>query len=224
MGQRRAYAVTSAPLDDVKGLESAFGEKVTVNDICLSAVAAGVRAWMLATGGEPTDIVAKCPVVPHKQEGGVAKRTGRGSIELITLPVTVADPVERLLEVGRRTHDTLLRADVEETRSIEEALDHLPHLVATLAEEQLAKPSHYNVAVTNVPGPPNPFYVAGGAVRTATPLPHLFGEHLLHIGVLSLAGFLTIGFVADPEHLPEPQRLAAAAGDELSALRERASG
>ncbi len=222
LGQRRVVALAGSSLEEVKKLETAFGEKVTVNDVCLSAVAGGLAAWMVAENDELEDIVVKCPVVPHKQEGGVAQRTGRGSIELVPLPVTLDDPVERLLEVGRRTHDSLRQADVEETRSIEAALDHLPHMLAAVAENQLASPSHYNVAVTNVPGPPSPFYVAGGRVTTATPLPHLFGSHLLHVGVLSLSGTLTIGFVADPEHLPEPELLAAAAEREISALLARA--
>jgi diacylglycerol O-acyltransferase len=222
LGERRAVAMTSRDLDEVKGLERAFGRKVTVNDICLSALAGGLAAWMPREKLAVQDIVVKIPVVPHTQEGGMAKRTGFGSTEFVPLPVAEPDPVTRLLEVSARTHDVLRQADVTETRTIEEALARFPQALAKLAEDRLEAPGRFNLAVTNVPGPPNPFYVAGGRARVAIPLPHLWGNHLLHVGILSLSGTLTLALVADPEHLPEPQAIADAAGEELAALLARA--
>ena len=104
------------------------------------------------------------------------------------------------------------------------ATRNLPRQLAELPQRRLRSEHAYNVAITNVPGPPADFYVAGARVGQAVPLPHLAGIHLLHIAIVSLSGTLTMGLVADPDHLPEPDRLAADLRDEMSVLLERASG
>ena len=222
VGEQRAVALASWPLDRVKSLERAFGEKVTVNDICLSAMAGALGDWMDQEKLERRNVIAKVPVVPHVQDGGFAKGTGGQAPLYVELPVTEDDPVKRLMTVHGRAHDELSQADLVETLSLERALSHLPRQLADIPENRLRSRTAFNVAITNVPGPPADFYVAGCRVRLAVPLPHLAGIHLLHIAIVSLSGTLTMGVVADPEHLPEPERLAADLEEEMSSLLERA--
>jgi WS/DGAT/MGAT family acyltransferase len=224
VGEQRAISLVSWPLERVKSLERAFGRKVTVNDICLSAMGGAIGDWMDQEALERRDVVAKIPVVPHVQDGGFAKGTGGRAPMYVELPVTESDPVERLLEVNRRTHDEQRQEDLAETLTLEQALSHLPRQLADLPERHLRSDLAYNLVITNVPGPPADFYVAGGRVKLAVPLPHLAGIHLLHIAIASLSGTLTVGLVADPEHLPEPGLLGTDLETEMGSLFERASG
>jgi hypothetical protein len=54
-----------------------------------------------------------------------------------------------------------------------------------------------NLAVTNVPGPPVPLYLAGAQLLEVFPVVPLIGNETLNIGVLSYAGQLNMTAVAD---------------------------
>lgn len=74
-----------------------------------------------------------------------------------------------------------------------------------------------NLTISNVPGPVQRLYFAGGEIDGMYPLSLLTGDHRLNITVLSYREQLHFGLVACPDTLPSVQYLAVQLP---SALRE----
>jgi diacylglycerol O-acyltransferase len=95
IGPNRAWAHSSASLDDVRTIRQAFGG--TVNDVVLTAVAGGYRALLLARGDDADHAVVRSLVpTSTRAEGAHGVLDNRVSALLLDLPVQVADPRERL--------------------------------------------------------------------------------------------------------------------------------
>jgi hypothetical protein len=60
-----------------------------------------------------------------------------------------------------------------------------------------------NLAVSNVPGPPVPLYLAGAQLLEIFPVVPLVGNQTLNVGVLSYAGQLNLTAVADGDACPD---------------------
>jgi diacylglycerol O-acyltransferase / wax synthase len=72
--------------------------------------------------------------------------------------------------------------------------------------------------VTNVRGPQEPLALAGRRVVAAMPVSVVSGNVAVAFGVLSYAGTLAITVVADPQHFPDLDVVAAALQADLGAL------
>ena len=68
----------------------------------------------------------------------------------------------------------------------------------------------FNVIVTNVPGPPVPFYLLDAPMVAGYPHVPLFENQGLGIALLSYAGRFSFGLVGEWDLLPDIDRLAAA--------------
>ena len=86
------------------------------------------------------------------------------------------------------------------------------------AERVLAHPRSFALNVSNVPGPRQPVRVLGMPVRAMYSLAEIGEHHALRIAVVSLAGTLNLGFVADPTLLADVSDLAADVQAEAAAL------
>ncbi len=76
-----------------------------------------------------------------------------------------------------------------------------------------------NVAISNVPGPPLPLYLAGAKMLTNYPCSIVTHGMALNITVQSYDQSLDFGMMADGEAMPDVRKLAAALSDAFAALR-----
>jgi hypothetical protein len=81
----------------------------------------------------------------------------------------------------------------------------------------------FNVIVTNVPGPPVPFHLLDATMTAAYPHVPLFENQGLGIALLSYAGKLYFGLVAEWDLLPDVDRLAAWLEAAYAELRDAAA-
>ena len=86
------------------------------------------------------------------------------------------------------------------------------------AERALAHPRSFALNVSNVPGPRQPVQVLGVPVRALYSLAEIREHHALRVAVVSLAGTLNFGLVADPTLLPGVDQLAGDMQAEAAAL------
>jgi hypothetical protein len=86
------------------------------------------------------------------------------------------------------------------------------------AERVLAHPRSFALNVSNVPGPRQPVQVLGVPVEAMYSLAEIGEHHALRIAVVSLAGTLYFGLVADPTLLADVDHLAADVEAEAAAL------
>jgi diacylglycerol O-acyltransferase / wax synthase len=80
-------------------------------------------------------------------------------------------------------------------------------------------PSVANVAISNVPGPPVPLYLAGARMLTNYPCSIVTHGMGLNITVQSYAQSLDFGLMADAKAMPDVRKLADALDDAFEAMR-----
>ena len=226
---RRAVAFTAARLDELHRVAAASGG-ATVNDAVLTVVAGGLRRWIEAHHGHLGAIRVKVPVSLHslrrvRSPGpgspapGVdgAEPGNRDSFFCLDLPLGSADPLERLAAIRRATLIRKQEHDAQHLDTVMKGLARTPRL-SRFAEHVLAHPRSFALNVSNVPGPRRAVQVLGIPVRALYSLAEIGEHHALRVAVVSLAGTLNVGLVADPTLLADVDLLAADMQAEAAAL------
>ena len=217
IGPHRRVALTQRSLDEVKQIKNHFG--VTVNDVVVGICAGALRSWLQNRGELPdTPLLAMIPVSvrTEAQRGTYGNRV---STMLTPIPTDVDDPAERLAA----THENL-RSAKERHRAIpatvlQDASDFIPPAVfaraarvTTRVAARLPGPP-VNVVISNVPGSPTPLYLAGARLDAIYPLSAVAHGTGLNITVMSHAGGLNYGIVADRDAVDDAWPLATAIDD-----------
>ena len=204
-GPNRRFAFASAPLADLKLAGKAQG--ATVNDALLATVAGMLRRYMEAAGepvGKP--LVALVPVSVRRpgEEGG-----NRISTVLVDLPVGEDDPAARIRAVHATMTEIKDSAAVRAGALLAGATGWAPPLVSSGLVRAMGTVRAFNLVVSNVPGPQQPFWLNGCrllAVHPAVPLNP--ATQSLTVGIVSYDGSVCFGLLADRE-LDPPLSVAA---------------
>lgn len=220
---RRAVAFTRARLDELHRVAAATGG-ATVNDAVLTVVAGGLRRWIEAHHGRLGAVRVKVPVSLHAlpssppMPGDEGTQPGnRDSFFCLDLPLGSADPLERLAAIRRATLVRKQEHDAQQLDAVMQRLARTPRL-SRFAEHVLAHPRSFALNVSNVPGPRWPVRVLGVPVGALYSLAEIGEHHALRVAVVSLAGNLNVGLVADPTLLADVDHLAAGMQAEAAAL------
>jgi WS/DGAT/MGAT family acyltransferase len=203
------------PLTDVKVVCRAL--KSSVNDVLLSCVAGALRTYLRGRG-EDTDgceIRAMVPVNLRAADGpvGLGNRFGLVPLEL---PVGIANPVARLQEVRRRMDDLKGGYQAVLSYTLLEVVGRTPKLVQDPILGYLA--SKCTAVMTNVPGPAEALSLAGRRLSRMMFWVPQSGDIGLGVSILSYAGGVQFGVIADRKLCPEPQKLIDAFQPEFDAL------
>jgi diacylglycerol O-acyltransferase / wax synthase len=208
---RRAVAFSTAGLADLHRVAAA-SDGATVNDAVLAVVAGGLRRWLEAHHGRLGAVRVKVPVSLHSPPltpGDADSQPGnRDSFFCLDLPLGPADPLERLAAIRRATRVRKQGHDAQHLDGLMRGLAHTPRL-SRFADRVLAHPRSFALNVSNVPGPRQPIQVLGVPVRALYSLAEIREHHALRVAVVSLAGNLNFGLVADPTLLDDVDELAA---------------
>jgi len=227
---RREVAFTKAGIDELHRVAAA-ADGATLNDVVLTVVAGGLRRWLEAHHGHLGAVRVKVPVSlhalpppepleprPEPPPGGDPAQPGnRDSFFCLDLPLGSADPLERLAAIRRTTRARKQGHDAQHVDALMRELAHSPRL-SRFAEHVLAHPRSFALNVSNVPGPRRPICVLGVPVRALYSLAEIGERHALRVAVVSLAGTLNIGLVADPTLLADVGGLAAGMQAEAAEL------
>jgi WS/DGAT/MGAT family acyltransferase len=247
---RREVAFTTAGLEDLHRVAAA-ADGATVNDAVLTVVAGGLRRWLEAHHGHLGAVRVKVPVslhalpppgppgppaapgAPERPAGPLEPPPGppapgdddaqpgnRDSFFCLDLPLGSADPLERLAAIRRATRARKQGHDAQHLDALMRELAHTPRL-SRFAEHVLAHPRSFALNVSNVPGPHRPIRVLGIPVRSLYSLAEIGEHHALRVAVVSLAGTLNVGLVADPTLLADVGDLAAGMQAEAAELTNR---
>ncbi|HEU5418644.1 MAG TPA: wax ester/triacylglycerol synthase domain-containing protein [Streptosporangiaceae bacterium] len=216
---RRAVAFATIGLDDLHQAARAGG--ATVNDAVLTVVAGGVRRWLEAHHGHLGALRVKVPVslhgltVPHGHDD--EQPGNRDSFFCLDLPLGSADPLERMAAVQRATRIRKQGHDAQHLDALLRQLARTPRL-SHFVERVLTHPRSFALNVSNVLGPRQPVRVLGVPVQAMYSLAEIGEHHALRVAVVSLAGHLNFGLVADPTLLADVDHLAGAVHAEAAAL------
>jgi len=217
---RRAVAFSAAGPDGLRRVAEA-ADGATVNDAVLTVVAGGLRRWLEAHHGHLGAVRVKVPVSLHSPlspPGDDTARPGnRDSFFCLDLPLGSADPLERMAAIRAATRIRKQQHDAQHLDAITRQLARIPRL-SQLAARVLAHPRSFALNVSDVPGPRQPVCVLGIPVSALYTLAEIGEHHALRVAVISLAGTLNFGLVADPTLLPDVDHLAGCMQAEAEAL------
>jgi WS/DGAT/MGAT family acyltransferase len=216
---RRTVAFTATRLDELHRVAAA-ADGATVNDAVLTVVAGGLRRWIEAHHGHLGAVRVKVPVslhTPAPPGSADAQPGNRDSFFCLDLPLGSADPLERLAVIR---HATLIRKQEHDAQHLDAVMQRLARTprLSRFAEDVLSHPRSFALYVSNVPGPRRPVRVLGVPVRALYSLAEIGEHHALRVAVVSLAGSLNVGLVADPTLLADVDHLAAGIQAEAAAL------
>jgi WS/DGAT/MGAT family acyltransferase len=227
IGPHRAWAHSSARLDDVRTIRGAFGG--TVNDVVLAAVSGGYRDLLLSRGDDVDAAVVRSLVpVSTRHEDGRGVADNRVSALLYDLPVGVADPVERLGVVQSQMGELKGSHRVEAGTAVTELGDLAPPMLIGPLSRFAVRTLHHvtqrsvNTVTTNVPGPQFPLYCLGREMIEYRPYVPIYHGVRVSTAILSYHGNLFFGITGDYETAPDVGILASGASRCIDELCERA--
>ncbi len=209
-GTRRRLFLLRADLASAKAVAHAHGG--TVNDLVLAAVAGGARQLLAGRGELRPGMVLKATVAAAARDpGDLAPSGNRAAIMLVPLPVSDPDPARRLAQIARLTRARKrYRPYQPAARFAQRAM------VWVMPRQRLV-----NLFTSNLPGPPEPLYLAGARVLELYQVGVVQGNVTVAVGVLSYAGQLNITVLGDADAVPDLKAFAEGAVDNFIQLRAK---
>jgi diacylglycerol O-acyltransferase len=219
-GPNRRYAFATAPLADLKTAGKANGG--TVNDALLAAVAGMLGRYLEAAGqtiGKP--LVALVPVSVRRSddEGG-----NHISTVLVDLPTGEPDAAARIATIHATMAEIKESAAVRAGALLAGASGWAPPLISSTLARAMGGMRAFNLVVSNVPGPQQPFWLNGCrllAAHPAVPLNPI--SQGLSVGIISYDGSVCFGLLADRDLDPPLEVARDALHDALEELRALAA-
>ncbi len=208
------------PVDTLKAIARVTDS--TINDVVLSAVAGGLRHYLVSRGQQVAGLELRALVPVNLRPVEEASELGnRFGLLFVPLPIRLDDPLDRLVALRNMTRRI--------KRSPERLLTFLLLRILGITPSPLFKivvnlfASRCTLAITNVAGPREPLRMIG------TPLKQVIfwipGAGRLAVGVsmLSYLGDLWLGIETDGRLVPDPGVIIDGIESEMAALVERAT-
>lgn len=214
IGRTRRIAFASVPLAPLHDAARELAD-ATLNDAVLSVLAGSLRRWLEAHHGSLHGVRVRVPVSLHHEGDHTANLDSFFSLHL---PLTIADPVERLRVVHRETQRRKAGHDAAEMQEVLDELGAVSARMRSLAESVERSPRSFALSVSNVPGPREPVSLLGTPVEAIHSIAEIGERHALRVAVVSLAGELHFGFCADPAIVDGVDAMATAVETEADEL------
>jgi diacylglycerol O-acyltransferase len=220
----RRYALAQAELDTIKRLGRDCGG--TVNDVVLAIVAGMLGRYLAAAGEAAFSAGGRPPValvpVSVRGDSGPARPSGelgnRISTVFVDLPVFGHDLRDRIRAITAQTSELKDSAAVRAGALMLAASGWAPPMVSGMLARAMGQIRAFNLVVSNVPGPQQPFYLNGVPMREVYPVVPLNPSNQgLSVGVVSYNGRVCFGLLADRDLDPP---LSTAAAGLIAALGE----
>ena len=217
----RRFALARCDLASLKA--AGKGPGGTVNDALLAAVAGMLRRYLDRVDLErPPVALVPVSVRPAGEEGELGNRI---ATVFVDLPVDEPDPVERVRRLAAITADLKGSAAVRAGAMLVGAAGWAPPAVSAMLARAMAGARAFNVVVSNIPGPQQPFFLAGRRMREVFPaVPLNPANQGLSVGIVSYDGGVFFGLLADRDLEPPLEVAAEALTESLAELRAPGAG
>ena len=213
IGSDRRYAWVEFGLGRLRSAKGRLGG--TVNDAVLTVVAGALGRYLRAHGDDTDGLVLRA-LVPLADAG-----FGRLFATYVPLPVGIEDPRRRHAEISRALDGLRASGRAVAAEVLVELDGFAPPTIISRAARLQAEQRAFNVAVTNVPGPQERRLLLGRELRSIYPILPLARNQAVSVALVSYAGRLCFGLLADYDALPDLDVLARALEDSLAELPKR---
>jgi WS/DGAT/MGAT family acyltransferase len=219
----RRFATAHAELTTLKRVGKLAGG--TVNDAMLAVVCGMVARYLDAGGRDPGANPARAPValvpVSVRTTSDAGELGNKLSTVFVDLPVGEPDLLARIGLIHAQTSRLKESAAVRAGALMVGASGWAPPLISGMLARAMGSVRAFNLVVSNVPGPQQPFYLKGVRTLEIYPVVPLNPANQgLTVGILSYDGKVCFGLLADRDLDPPLSSAAAglhAALDELQA-------
>lgn len=202
-------------LDEVKAVCRACD--CTVNDLLMAAAAGALRGYMRERGETLEGMSLRATVPVNLRPLEHAKKLGNHfGLVFLDLPVGEDNPLRRLQRVTECMNQLKQSRQAIVAYGLLAALGIAPQPVQQLALELFSRKA--SAVATNVPGPQQPVYLAGCAVREIMFWVPQTGSIGLGLSILSYRGKVHFGLIADARLIPDPDAVARRFGEEFEKL------
>lgn len=207
IGPHRRFETVLVDLEELKRIKNSLGG--TVNDVVLSVVSGGLRRLLKARGEriEDLELRAMVPVSVRADQDRGALGNQVASV-WAPLPVSVADPIERLHFVTEKMKDLKSSGQAIGAQLLTSLGEYAPPTILSQASRLVARQRAYNLVVTNVPGPQFPLYSLGREMKEVYPVVPLSDNTTIGIALLSYNGVVGFGILGDFDAAPDLAVLA----------------
>lgn len=223
IGRQRRYAVARVRLDEIDRVRKALGG--TINDVALAAVAAALRAVLLARGERPgPDSVRVLIPVSTRSPRVSGRLDNRISLMLPALPVDLDDPVDQFDAVREQMDGLKSGGESGAGQALIALAGLVPFApVAWAVKTALRYPQHGIAALaTNVPGPVQTLRLFGADMLEAYPFAPIAMRLRIGVAMLSYHGTLSFGITGDYDGAPDIALVAQTIPVAVHRLLERA--
>jgi WS/DGAT/MGAT family acyltransferase len=223
----RVFAAVGVPLNELRAIGRA--QEATLNDMVLMLCSTALRRYFARHRTLPRkSLIAAVPI--SLRQAGDATSDNQASITVVSLGTHIADPAKRLRHIKEAT--AAMKATMGSVKGVlptDFPSVGLPWLIEAATKlygkAKVADriPQLANVAISNVPGPNVPLYLAGAKMLTNFPTSVVVHGLALNITVQSYDQSLDFGLMADAKAMPDVRYLAdaiAVAFDDVRALFE----
>lgn len=196
----RRFGSATLPLADVK--QTAKALQVSVNDVVLATAAGALRKLLLHYDGRAEEpIIASVPTATNRSPDRITGNEISGLS--ISLPVHVADPLERVRLVALATGIAKEDSEILGPELYGRLMTYLPTAIAPAAFRWLSRRDDQNkmmnVAVSNVPGPRERGHFGGASVTEIYSTGVLSAGAPVNITVWSYVDQLGIAVLTDDQ-------------------------
>jgi len=223
LGPRRAVAFTKLSLAGVRAIKKARGG--SLNDVVLAVLAGGLKRWLESYGRDTRglELTALVPVSLRRpaEAGALGNR-----IAAMLVPLAVDPPDEAARLAATRAATARLKSSGAWTGidALLELVDALPAPLVAAVGRRLRLGRLANLIATNVPGPQETRWLCGARVEALRPLVPISDGMGLGVAVFSYDGWLHVGLNADPELVPDLEKLERGIEEAFAALLGSAGG
>jgi WS/DGAT/MGAT family acyltransferase len=212
---KRAAWSASIPLPTVKAIGKATG--TTVNDVLLSAVAGALHRYLVGRDQRVDGLNMRAFVpVNLRQDSAKIELGNRFGLMIASLPVGIADNLDRLFELKRRIDDLKNSQEAVVAFGILNAIGMAPTEIEDLIVNIFGLKG--TAVMTNVPGPRRPIYFAGVRVSQLMFWVPQSGRMGLGVSIFSYNDQVWLGLITDQGLVPDPDVIIGYFHDVLNEL------
>jgi diacylglycerol O-acyltransferase len=213
----------SKPLSLPEIKHIAHSHHATVNDVLLAAVSGALRHYLQDRGSPVAEIQAMVPFNLRPLDQPVPRRLGnKFGLVFLPLPVGTSGSYRRLVEVYRRMQEIKEGRDGAVSYGLLSVTGFTPEVVERRIIDLFTAKG--TAVMTNVPGPSEPVYLAGTAVRTALVWAPTSGHIGMSVSIFSYRGEVTVGLMVDATLIPDPDRIVTRLEREVESLARLGAG
>jgi WS/DGAT/MGAT family acyltransferase len=201
----------------IKAIGRATG--CTVNDVLLAAVAGALRNYAIDRD-QPVEGLNIRGVIPVnlRQEETRIELGNKFGLVFLALPLGIADPFDRLMEVKRRMDDLKSSQEAVVAFAILNAIGMAPTEIENIVVDIFGAKA--TAVITNVPGPRQQIYIAGAPVRQLMFWVPQSGRLGIGVSILSYDDRVWLGVATDVSLIPDPDAIVQYYHDELDGLHQ----